>query len=150
MSYFEALALAVIQGLTEFLPVSSSGHLVLAQQWFGQFNETNLLYDVMLHLATVMAIMVYFRQDLTTLLLGMLGYPTKGEGIFVGEERRLLWYAFLASIPTAGIGLSIEKIGIEVLGRPDFVGGFLILTGVVLWFGRGKPQGARHERNETP
>ena len=88
MSYLEALALAIIQGLTEFLPVSSSGHLVLVQQWFGHFNESNLLYDIMLHLATVMAIMVYFRQDLTTLVLGIFGCQATGQSIFSGEERK--------------------------------------------------------------
>ena len=141
--------LAIIQGLTEFLPVSSSGHLVLAQQWFGQFNETNLLYDIMLHLATVIAIIVYFRQDLRTLVLGMLGYPTYGESIFSGEERRTLGFMILASIPTAVLGLTIEQIGIEIFGRPDLVGGFLILTGMVLWVGRGGPAG-RGMKDMTP
>jgi undecaprenyl-diphosphatase len=149
MSYLEAMALAIIQGLTEFLPVSSSGHLVLAQHWFGQFNETNLLYDIMLHLATVIAIMVYFRQDLTTLVLGNFGYPTNGQSIFTGEERKTLGLVILASIPTAVLGLTIEQIGFEVFGRPDLVGGFLILTGIVLWVGRGGPAG-RGMKDMTP
>ena len=136
MSYVEAILLAVIQGLTEFLPVSSSGHLVLAQQWFGQFSESNLLYDVMLHFATVTAILAYFRQDMMTLGLGFLGYPTKGNSVFAGAERQTIVYVILASVPTAILGLTIESIGLEVLGRPDVVGSFLILTGIVLWFGR--------------
>ncbi len=143
MSFLEAVALAIIQGLTEFLPVSSSGHLVLAQQWFGQFNETNLLYDIMLHLATVVAIMLYFRQDLITLVLGVFGYPTNRQSIFYGEERKTLGLVILASIPTAILGLIIEHIGIEVFGRPDLVGAFFLLTGIVLWTGRGGPKGRR-------
>ncbi|UCE63663.1 MAG: undecaprenyl-diphosphate phosphatase [Nitrospirota bacterium] len=149
MSYIEAVVLAIIQGLTEFLPVSSSGHLVLAQHWFGKFNETNLLYDIMLHLATVMAIMVYFRQDLTTLVLGFFGYPTNGQSIFAGEERKTLGFVILASIPTAVLGLIIEQIGIQVLGRPDLVGGLFILTGMVLWMGRGG-QAGRGMKDMTP
>ena len=149
MSYLEAVVLAIIQGLTEFLPVSSSGHLVLAQHWFGKFNETNLLYDIMLHLATVMAIMVYFRQDLTTLVLGFFGYRTNGQSVFAGEERKTLGFVILASIPTAVLGLIIEQIGIKVLGRPDLVGGFFILTGVVLWMGRGG-QAGREMKDMTP
>ena len=149
MSYLEAVVLAIIQGLTEFLPVSSSGHLVLAQHWFGTFNETNLLYDIMLHLATVMAIMVYFRQDLTTLVLGIIGYPSNGQSIFAGEERKTLVLLILASIPTAVIGLTIEQIGIKVFGRPDLVGGFFILTGMVLWMGRGG-QAGRGMKDMTP
>lgn len=138
MSYVEAILLAVLQGLTEFLPVSSSGHLVLAQHWFGHFSETNLLYDVMLHFATVTAIMVYFRQDLTTLGLGVLGYPTNGQSVFSGAERQTIGYVILASIPTAVLGLTIEQIGVDVLGRPDVVGSLLILTGIVLWVGRSR------------
>lgn len=140
MSYLEAISLAVIQGLTEFLPVSSSGHLVVAQHWFGQFNESNLLYDVMLHFATVTAVMVYFRQDLTTLALGIFGYPTNGQSIYTGEERKTFLFVILASIPTAALGLTIERIGIEILGHPNIVGGFFILTGIVLWIGRSSPK----------
>ena len=149
MNFLEAVMLAIIQGLTEFLPVSSSGHLVLAQHWFGTFNETNLLYDIMLHLATVMAIMVYFRQDITTLVLGTFGFPTNGQSIFAGEERKTLGLVILASIPTAALGLTIEQIGIQIIGHPGLVGGFFILTGIVLWIGRGGQVG-RGMKDMTP
>ena len=149
MSYFEAILLAVIQGLTEFLPVSSSGHLVLAQQWFGHFGESSLLYDVMLHLATVTAILVYFRKDLMILVMGFLGYQTRGHSIFVGAERQTVLYVILASIPTAVLGLTIEKFGLALLGRPDVVGSFLILTGIVLWVGRSR-SASRGMKEMTP
>ena len=149
MSYLEAVALAIIQGLTEFLPVSSSGHLVLAQHWFGQFTGITLLFDIMLHLATVIAIIVYFRQDLWTLVLGVVGYSTNGESIFSGEERKTLGFVILASIPTAILGLVIGQMGIEVLGRPDLVGVLLIVTGVVLWAARGR-QADRGMKDMTP
>jgi len=138
MGYVEALVLAVIQGLTEFLPVSSSGHLVLAQHWFGQFSETNLLYDIMLHLATVTAILVYFRHDLLTLGLGYVGWPTTQGSLFQGFERRTIHYVLLASIPTAIIGLGIRSIGLENLVQPSVVAVMLLLTGGMLWVGRGR------------
>lgn len=138
MGYFEAVVLAVIQGLTEFLPVSSSGHLVLAQHWFGQFSETNLLYDIMLHLATVTAILVYFRHDLLTLGLGYVGLTTTKGSLFQGFERRTVHYVLLASIPTAIIGLGIRSIGLENLVQPSIVAVMLLITGVVLWLGRGR------------
>ena len=141
MSYFEAVALAIIQGLTEFLPVSSSGHLVLLQNWFGQLDETHLLYDIMLHLATVIAITVYFRKDFMALGSGIFGYPTKASSIFSGLERKTFGMVFLASIPTAVFGLTIERIGIAVFGRPELVGAFFILTGVILWYGRAGESG---------
>ena len=138
MGYVEAMVLAVLQGLTEFLPVSSSGHLVLAQQWFGHFSETNLLYDIMLHLATVTAIVVYFRQDLLTLAWGYLGRKTQGSSLFHGMERKTIHYVIVASIPTAIIGFGIESLGIETLARPSLVAVMLLVTGVILWLGRGR------------
>ena len=143
MNYLEAVFLAVLQGLTEFLPVSSSGHLVLAQHWFGHVEETNLLFDIMLHCATVVAILVYFRKDWIALARGLLGLPatTKDISVFVGAEWRTVQMVIVASIPTAILGLSIQKIGLGVFSRPDIVGGLLILTGIVLWIGRGKSIG---------
>jgi len=138
MGYVEAVVLAIIQGLTEFLPVSSSGHLVLAQHWFGQFSETNLLYDIMLHLATVTAILVYFRHDLLTLGLGYVGWPTTKGSLFQGFERRTIHYVLLASIPTAIIGLGIRSIGLEHLVQPSMVAVMLLITGGILWVGRGR------------
>jgi len=143
MDAMEAIVLAVLQGLTEFLPVSSSGHLVLAQHWFGQFGETNLLYDVMLHFATVTAIFVYFWDDLLTLGKGYVGWETGGSSLFTGAERKTIHFIILASIPTAILGLGIESIGVSSLARPDLVGGFLLLTGVILWVGRAKTAGRK-------
>ncbi|MCA9471218.1 MAG: undecaprenyl-diphosphate phosphatase [Nitrospirales bacterium] len=143
MSYLEAIVLAVLQGLTEFLPVSSSGHLVLAQYWFGHVDETNLLFDIMLHCATVVAILVYFRNDWVTLARGLLNRPSTmmASSVFSGAEWRTVLMVVVASIPTAILGLTIQKIGMEVFSRPDIVGGLLMLTGVVLWVGRGKSHG---------
>ncbi len=143
MSYLEAIVLAVLQGLTEFLPVSSSGHLVLAQYWFGHVEETNLLFDIMLHCATVVAILVYFRDDWIALTRGLFGNSgsTKGDSVFTGAEWRTVQMVIVASIPTAMLGLGVQQIGLQVFSRPDIVGGLLILTGIVLWIGRGKSIG---------
>jgi len=137
MGYVEAVVLAVIQGLTEFLPVSSSGHLVLAQHWFGQFSETNLLYDVMLHMATVTAILLYFWKDLLTLGKGYLGLATEQGSMFQGCERQTVHYVILASVPTAIIGLGVQSIGFATLAQPSVVAVMLLLTGVILWVARG-------------
>ncbi len=143
MSYIEAIILAVLQGLTEFLPVSSSGHLVLAQYWFGHVEDTNFLFDIMLHCATVVAIVVYFRKDWIALARGLLGMPSTGveDSVFSGAEWHTVKMVVVASIPTAILGLSIQKIGLDVFSRPDIVGSLLILTGIILWIGRGKTIG---------
>ena len=136
MGFVETVLLAVIQGLTEFLPVSSSGHLVLTQHWFGPISETHLLYDVMLHLATVTAILIYFRQDLLTLLKGYFGLVPSTGSMFHGCERQTVHYVILASIPTAVMGLSIESIGFATLAQPSVVAVMFLVTGLVLWLGQ--------------
>jgi len=149
MGYVEAIILAVIQGLTEFLPVSSSGHLVLAQQWFGPFSEKHLLYDVMLHMATVTAILLYFWQDLLTLGRGYVGLPTEPGSMFRGCERQTIHYVLLASVPTAIIGLSVESIGFSTLAKPSLVAAMFLVTGVILWVARGRTS-ARTAREMRP
>jgi undecaprenyl-diphosphatase len=137
MEYVEAIVLAVIQGLTEFLPVSSSGHLVMAQHWFGQFSEKNLLYDVMLHMATVTAILLYFWQDLLTLGKGYVGLPTESGSMFQGCERQTIHFVVLASVPTAIIGLGVRSFGFEKLATPSLVAVMFLVTGIILWVARG-------------
>jgi len=140
MTYAQALFLAVLQGLTEFLPVSSSGHLVLAQSLFGDVGQQELLYDVLLHVATASAIVVYFRRELTALVLGV--FRPRAAGPLAGQERRMALLIVLASVPTALVGLAVEKYLLEAVTRPDLVGVFLMVTGSVLWMGRGR-RGAR-------
>jgi undecaprenyl-diphosphatase len=149
MGNVEAIVLAVIQGLTEFLPVSSSGHLVMAQHWFGQFSETNLLYDVMLHMATVTAILLYFWQDLLTLGKGYVGWPTESGSMFQGCERQTIHYVLLASVPTAIMGLGVKSIGFATLATPSLVAVMFLVTGVILWVARGGSQ-VRTAREMSP
>lgn len=136
MGYPQALFLALLQGLTEFLPVSSSGHLVLAQNVFGDVGQQELLYDVLLHLATAAAVIAYFRRDLAGLLLGAVRPRTSGP--LAGQERRMLLLIALASVPTAILGLAVERYLEDAVTRPDLVGMFLIATGCLLWAGRGR------------
>jgi len=138
MTNVEAIVLAVIQGLTEFLPVSSSGHLVMAQHWFGQFSENNLLYDVMLHMATVTAILLYFWQDLLTLGRGYVGLPTEPGSMFQGCERQTIHNVLIASVPTAIIGLGVQSIGFVTLAKPSLVAVMFLVTGAILWAARGR------------
>jgi len=138
MSYAEAVGLGLLQALTEFLPVSSSGHLVLAQQLLGGVGASELLYDVMLHLATTLAIVAYFHHDLAALLRGALRPGGAGRGPYAGRERRILGFILLASLPTAILGLVIKSTLLETVTRPDVVGLMLLATGVLLWAGRGR------------
>lgn len=140
MSYLDAVLLAVLQGLTEFLPVSSSGHLVLAQQWLGGVGHVDLFYDVLLHLATALAVLIYLRRDVWQLARGALHPGQPGVGPFAGQERRILGFLLLATVPTGLIGLTLDRWAFAWLTRPDVVGFMLMLTAAILWWGR-RPAG---------
>lgn len=89
MSIIEAIILGIIQGLTEFIPVSSSGHLLLAHSAMG-VNETGLAFDVALHIGTLMALLLFFHKDILHLVLGIFGK---------NESKKLAWLIVLATIP---------------------------------------------------
>ncbi len=136
MSYFEAIVLGLVQALTEFLPISSDGHLVLAQAWFGQ-HESDLLFIVLLHTATMAAVAVYFRRELVELVRGLFGHPGTTPP-FAGYEAKTVWLILLANIPTGIIGLLMEKYAVDALSTPPFAGLMLIATGAMLWLGRDR------------
>jgi len=111
-----ALALALLQGLTEFLPVSSSGHLALAQTFSGAFAEPPILFDVWLHLATLAAILVYYRREVA-------GYLRPGR----------LAHLVLATAVTGAVGLALKPLAEASFGVPAAVALFLLATAAVLW-----------------
>lgn len=141
MGYVDALLLAILQGLSEFLPVSSSGHLVLAQYLFGGMERVDLAYNVAVHLGTATALLGYFRKDVGALWTGLIHPDRASSGVFAGRERYTLGCMLVALIPTALVGLWIDTFMQSFLTCPDVVGGMLVLTGCVLWLGRGVQAG---------
>lgn len=99
MSIIEAIILGLVQGLTEFIPVSSSGHLVLLREAFG-LSPKGLTFDVALHFGTLMALVGYFRKDIWLLIQGILG-----KGIY----QKLSWWIVLATIPAMVFGVLLES-----------------------------------------
>ena len=144
MGYVNAVLLAVLQGLTEFLPVSSSGHLVLAQSLYGGADRLDLSYNVAVHLGTAAALLIYFRQDVAALWTGLFHADRATHGLFAGRERHTLGCMLVALIPTALVGPGIDAFALPFLTRPDVVGGMLLLTGGMLWWGRGTHGPTRH------
>jgi undecaprenyl-diphosphatase len=120
-----AIALGVVQGVTEFLPISSDGHLALFGLLF-EVPEVSLATTVALHLGTLAATLLMFRTDLTQLTKRVLASVTSPRALFESTEGRLIACLFVASLPTAAIGLSLED-AVEPLSRsPWAVGlGFL-------------------------
>lgn len=113
----------LIQGLTEFLPVSSSGHLILVPALFG-FEEPTLAASVMLHLGTLLAVVAYYRRDLLR-LLHLRSDP---------EARRILMLLAVGTIPAALVGLTLEGPIETVLSEPWMVAVQLMVSGVILVF----------------
>jgi len=135
--WWQGLALGALQGLTEFLPVSSSGHLVLAQSLLPGFSQPGVLFDVALHLATALAVVVYFKQD----LIGLLKRKAENEAVGTMVENaelerinwKLVWMMILALIPTGIIGFLLKDLAQAQFENPFGVGLFLILTGAILF-----------------
>jgi undecaprenyl-diphosphatase len=137
MTHLIAFLLGIVQGLTEFLPVSSSGHLVVIQSFFPGFHGDELAFDVVLHLGTLLAVIVYFRKD----LLALTGAVKPGvEG---GRERRLLLWIVLATIPTGLIGFLGRDVFRQLFSVPRLVGITLLITALLLWLAERIPAGKR-------
>jgi len=132
MDIFTAVILGVVQGLTEFLPVSSSGHLVLAQSLIRDFQQPGMLFDTLLHGATLGAVFVYFRRRILELIIAPMGLVSNQYKIVYFENKRFLWGIIIASIPTAIIGLYLESRVEGIFSTPAFVGYFLIVTSFLL------------------
>jgi len=124
LSWIESLLLGILQGLTEFLPISSSGHLVVGQ-FLLDLQEPGVTYEVAVHVGTLAAVVAYYRGLIAEHAVGCF----RKEG---GESRRLLGMIVAASIPTAIIGLLFEDEFEAMFSSPIAVGCFWILTGIVL------------------
>ena len=139
MNIIEAILLGILQGLTEFLPISSSGHLAIAQQIF-TIEEADVAFDVMLHLGTLIAVLVYYRQDVLRLVSEFFLLIS---GWFRGQRPKLLdpdrpyrilmVMVVIATIPTAIIGLLLKDMFVSIFSRLNIVGFALIITGILLW-----------------
>lgn len=132
MSVLEAIFLGILQGITEFLPVSSSGHLTIAQYLMKNFEQPGMLYDVLLHCATLLAILIFFRKRVGLLIKAFFGIFIKRYSVYYFENKRFLWGIVIASVPTAIIGLCLEKYVMEYFQTPVPVGYALILTSFIL------------------
>lgn len=142
MNTVEAIILGVVQGLTEFLPVSSSGHLVLFQNLFG-FQEPELLFDICLHVGTLAAVLVVFFRDIMQILVALVRIPANikpAGGLLrlcqTDPSVRMALLIVVGSIPTAIIGLLFKEITDQLFGSMAIVGCMLIVTGTLLWLTR--------------
>lgn len=134
----QAITLGVVQGLTEFIPVSSSAHLIIAEYYLGS-DFSSLAYDVILHLGTLISLLVYFRKD----ILKLAGSISRE-----GHDRKLLIYIVIATIPAVVLGVLFQEI-IETTLRSLWVIVVMLVGVALLMFVADQKQGSRDLRDLT-
>ncbi len=144
MDIFSAVILGIVQGLTEFLPVSSTGHLILMHTLLGVENENSLAFDAILQLATVLAVIVYFFDDLYTLLQTLM---RKLGRLPVNEKDLTLLKALgVGTIPAVVLGLFLESYMETTFRHPLIVAVVLVLGSILFMIAEYRYQNCYHER----
>ncbi len=124
-SYIKAIILGAVQGIAEFLPISSSGHLVIAEELLKFDTHGNLLFDVMLHLGTLASILIVYRQDIWKVL----------------HSRKLCMAVVVGTLPAVVVGLSLKEFFESAFGNPLLVGCCLLITAALLIAGQRGERG---------
>ncbi len=142
MSVLQGIALGLLQGLTEFLPVSSSGHLALAEHFFG-VETPGVTFEVLVHFGTALAVIWFFRRRVASIVTAALGFLLHRD--YDAREARLAFHLVVATIPAAIIGLLLEDVVGRFFSAPILVSVLLLLTGTMLWFTKRIEKGVRAE-----
>ena len=149
MSLWFAILQGVVQGLTEFLPVSSSGHLVLVQTLFGASTESNyMLFNVLLHFGTLLSVIVAFWKDIKELFVEFFGWVRDGFKINGHPYRRFIVMLLITLIPMFAI-LPIESKLEAAFSSPLLVGLMLLLTAALLYLSEKAPKKHKTEQNAS-
>lgn len=133
MNLFQAILLGVIQGLTEFIPVSSSGHLVLAQFFFGIETGENITFEVFLHLGTLLAVLIYFRMQIWEMAKSLFCWGDKLGGETHRKNRMLIVYLILATLATGVVYAVFKGFFENAYANPLMVSCMLIITGILIF-----------------
>lgn len=148
MPISHAVVLGIIQALTEFLPISSTAHLVLIP-WLLGWNDGGLTFDVALHAGTLLAVIIYFFRDWVQIIAEGFGIRVTGGDRDVRENPKLLWLLAAASIPIGIVGYKFDKQADTTWRQPYVIGIMLIVIGIAIWLAErrkigGKTLGTMH------
>ncbi len=140
MNFIQAILMGIVQGLSEFLPISSSAHLVFTSNFYKVFknipivaqSNEEVFLDIMLHLGTLIAVLIYFRKDVWEILLALINACKKRD--FSDHKAKLALYIIAGTLVTIVLALPFNEFAEHLVYHPALVGGLLIGTGFVLFF----------------
>jgi len=130
MDIIQAISLALLQGLTEFLPVSSSAHLILLPVLAG-WEDQGLAFDVAVHVGTLTAVVAFYRKDIAKIIVAW-SRSVIGKGMT--DDAKLAWYVVLGTIPVGLVGITLPEVVETVLRSPLVIAGSTIVFAFLLWF----------------
>jgi undecaprenyl-diphosphatase len=135
MHLWQVIVMAAIQGLTEFLPVSSTAHLILFPWLFGE-PDGGLAFDVALHVGTLLAVLFFFLREWVQLALAGLGfrYPRRASEQMVMHNQRMFWYLVAGTIPAALVGYFFEHQIEDTLRKPIPIAVAMVAIGLLMWY----------------
>src|SRR5262249_36116022 len=133
---------AVVQGLTEFLPISSTAHLYLTS-WLLGWNAEGLDFDIALHIGTLLAVILYFFKDWVQIIGQGFGMNT-GTDPELRHNRGMLWLIAIATVPVGIAGLLFGKQAEGAWRNPIVIGGMMIAVGLLMWFAE---RSAKYQRD---
>ena len=139
MDIFQAIALALLQGLTEFLPISSSAHLILLPVLAG-WEDQGLAFDVAVHVGTLTAVVAYYRKDLRRIITAWIG-SLAGRG--ATDDSRLAWYVLAGTIPVGLVGILLPDKVEDMLRSPLVIAAATIVFALLIWWAEKR---AREQR----
>jgi undecaprenyl-diphosphatase len=138
-----SVILAIVQGITEFLPISSSGHLILIPRFFG-WEDQGLAFDAATHIGTLAAVLLYFREDLIRMAFAWVRSVTHRE---LTPDGRLAWVVLFGTIPVGLVGLLFKDTIETAFRNPLLVAANLAIFGVLLWLADRYGRRERDERS---
>ena len=155
MNFIQAVLMGIVQGLSEFLPISSSAHLVFTSNFYKvikgieivQTSNEEVFFDIMVHLGTLIAVLIFFRKDIANILKAMWhAYKTKD---WTDKEAKLGLYIIVGTIITVALALPINEVAEKLVYTPSVVGILLFITGFTLLYSEYKSKKIEEKRNDV-
>lgn len=146
MGLIESLILGLVQGLTEFLPVSSSGHLVIAEGLFG-IRSDDIIFEILVHFGTLLAVLIYFRKTIASIISAIVSALMRKSREENGAGLRLAVFLIVGTIPAVIIGLAFKDLIVQAFDSPRWASAMLLVTALILFstrwtFDKSKPNTA--------